>query len=62
MAERYKMLPSQIMANANTFDLYVLDAAVSYQNHMTRKHNGQAPQLSTDEMMDLMNRAKSHGK
>lgn len=61
MAERYKMLPSQVMKNASTFDLYVMDAAISYHNHQQRKQSGQAPELSTDEMMEIMKKARQNG-
>lgn len=61
MAERYKMLPSQVMATASTFDLYVMDAAVSYHNHQQRKANGKSPDLSTNEMLEIMKKARENG-
>jgi hypothetical protein len=61
MAERYKMLPSQVIRDASTFDLYIMDAAISYHNHQQRKLNGQSPELSTDELMEIMKKAKQNG-
>ena len=61
MAERYKMLPSQVIRDASTFDLYIMDAAISYHNHQQRKQSGQSPELSTEELMEMMKKAKQNG-
>lgn len=37
LGERYGMLPSQVLEQANTLDLWVFDVAVSYKNHVQEK-------------------------
>jgi len=43
LGERYGMLPSKVLEQANTLDLWVFDVAVSYKNHVQeiemRKHD-----------------------
>ena len=39
LAERYGILPSQLLKSADTLDLFVFDTAVSYHNHMHKKQN-----------------------
>lgn len=59
MAERYKLLPSEVLNRASTFDLYVLDAAVSYQNHQHKKQSGKvAEDYSQDELMDMIKKTR----
>lgn len=60
MAQRYGVLPSQLMNSATTFDMYIMDAALSYQNYQHKKANGQvADTLSTEELQDMMKKAKA---
>lgn len=55
MAKRYKMLPTEVLSKASTFDLYVMDAAVAYHNYQTQKANGDAtPDLTEQEMLDII--------
>lgn len=37
LAERYGMLPSQVLESASTLDLWVFDVAVSYKNYVQRR-------------------------
>jgi hypothetical protein len=39
MAERYGMLPTDIMDRATTFDLFVYDTIVGYKNAQIEKEN-----------------------
>ena len=32
LGKRYGMLPSEVIGRANTFDLYVMDAALAFEN------------------------------
>ncbi len=62
MAERYGMLPSQVMAKANTFDIFVADTAIGYRNYLTDKANGRAnsynaESYSQDDLLNIL-----HGK
>jgi hypothetical protein len=58
MAVRYNQLPSDLLSNATTFDLYVMDIGVRYEIVSEQKRNGTyvkpLPELSQQEMMDLI--------
>lgn len=59
MAERYKVLPSQIMKEATTFDLYIMDAALSYRNYQDKKSQGKvAEQYTTEDLQAILNKVK----
>lgn len=56
LAERYKMLPSQVLESASTLDLYVFDVAVSYrilqqQREIDKEKGITAPPPSQDELL-----------
>ena len=65
LAERYKMLPSEVLSRSTTFDLYVMDAAMSYHNYQTRKANNNgvapAPELTQEEMLELIRKTRQDG-
>lgn len=59
MAERYGMLPSQVMAHGTTFDLFVCDTAIGYRNYLNDKANGKAtmykPEAYTqDDLLSIL--------
>lgn len=37
IGKRYGKLPSKVISEANTFDLFIMDAAITYENHMQEK-------------------------
>lgn len=39
LGKRYGMLPSQVMLEANTFDIFIMDAAITYENHLHEKRS-----------------------
>ncbi len=39
LGERYSMLPSQVLAQGNTLDLWVFDVAITYRNYKHDEHN-----------------------
>jgi len=68
VAKRYGKLPSEVMREGTTFDLYVSDLAVKYQNWLHEKHSGKkntlTPQqdnhgLSQEQLRSMMTRARS---
>ena len=60
MAERYKMLPSELMNRATTFDIYVMDAALSYHDYKRKLSEGKvAETYSTEELQQIMQKARS---
>lgn len=65
LAERYKMLPSEVMARSTTFDLYIMDAAMSYHNYQNKKANNHGvdptPELTQEEMLDIIRKTRQDG-
>lgn len=53
MAERYSMLPTDIMDRATTFDLFVYDTVVGYKNAKIKEEQGvkETPQVSEEKML-----------
>lgn len=67
MAERYGMLPSEVMQRANTFDVFVADTAIGYRNYLQDKASGKnvmyKPEAySQDELLELHRSGKSKQK
>lgn len=64
LAESYKMLPSEALMRATTFDLHVLDLHFKYNNYLASKNEdkGSAPKvtkhLTQQQMKDMIARAK----
>jgi hypothetical protein len=63
LGKRYGMLPSEVLERSNTFDLYIMDASLSFENyhHQKSMNNGNepAPDYSTDELLVMMNKARN---
>lgn len=60
LGERYGMLPSQVLANANTLDIWVFDVAISYREAQDAKAQGKAPKVSQDQLQRLMENARGN--
>jgi len=59
MAERYGMLPSQVLIQGSTLDLYVMDAALTYIDYKHRKANNEvATDYSINELQDMIKKVK----
>ena len=62
LGKRYGLLPSEVLARGNTFDLYIMDAAMSFENWHNKKavNNGKAPvpEYTEEELMKIMRREK----
>lgn len=59
LAHRYGLLPSQVLAQATTLDLYVIDASLSYENWYHAKSQGKvADNYTTDELQDILARSR----
>ena len=62
LGKRYGLLPSEILDRADTFDLYILDAALTFENyhHSKSMNNGRdpIPDYTTDELKDIMAKAR----
>lgn len=64
LAETYKMLPSEALTKATTFDLYVLDCHLKHIRHMEAQANGtEVPKpvkkLTQEEMQQMLDRVKN---
>ena len=63
IAERYGKLPSEVLAQGTTFDLFVMDAAASYKHYQQMKADGKyAANHTTDELQQLLERSRKNGK
>jgi hypothetical protein len=66
MGERYGKLPSEILREATTFDLYAMDLGVRYEYVARQKAEGTykkpTPKLSVEEMKAILARSKKSGK
>jgi hypothetical protein len=62
LGKRYGMLPSEVLERSNTFDLYIMDASLTFENYHHKKsmNNGQdpIPDFTTDELLELLNKNK----
>ena len=63
LAKTYKLLPSEVMSRATTFDLYVLDTSTRYirnqQDAADNKTSPLAKQYSTQELMAMLKKVRS---
>jgi hypothetical protein len=62
LGKRYGMLPSEVLGRSNTFDLYIMDVALSFENYHHKKamNNGNdpLPDYTTDELLNMLNKNK----
>tara|TARA_R110000796_G_scaffold206722_1_gene323040 strand:+ start:1571 stop:1771 length:201 start_codon:yes stop_codon:yes gene_type:complete len=59
IGKRYGMLPSQVIREADTFDLYIMDAAMSFENYYHKKANSKdglapVPDYTNEELLNIM--------
>ena len=62
LAHRYGLLPSEVIARATTFDLYVIDLSARYERHRTDLAEGKAapaPKLTQNQMLEMIRQARS---
>jgi hypothetical protein len=60
LGERYGMLPSQVLAQANTLDIWVFDVAISFREAQDAKAQGKAPKASQDQLKQMMENARGN--
>ena len=62
IATRYHKLPTEILENASTFDLQVMDIGIRYEIVAEQKRNGTyvkpSPKMSTEDMQRMLDQAK----
>jgi hypothetical protein len=63
ISKRYGMLPSQAINEATTFDLFILDAAMSYENLVNARANGKqdvASQFDTKDLVEAVKKVRTN--
>jgi len=62
LGKRYGMLPSEVLCRSNTFDLYIMDASLTFENyhHKKQMNNGREPipDFTTDELQAMLEKNK----
>ena len=62
LGKRYGLLPSEVILRANTFDLYIMDMALTFENYHHKKsmNNGidPIPDYTEAELMSMFNKSK----
>ena len=56
IGKRYGILPSDVLRRADTFDLYVMDTALSFERYHKSKDSkglGPIPNLTQEELMKI---------
>ena len=58
LGKRYGMLPSEVIVKATTFDLVIMDMALSYKQHIQESQKeGYVPNVSQEELIKIKERA-----
>lgn len=62
LAKRYGMLPSKIISEADTFDLYIMDIALTFEQYHHKKamNNGKdpLPEYTENELLNMVQKIK----
>jgi hypothetical protein len=62
LAKRYGMLPSKVICEADSFDLYIMDCALTFeQYHHKKAANGgkdPLPDYTENELLDMIGKIK----
>jgi hypothetical protein len=62
LAKRYGMLPSKIISEADTFDLYIMDIALTFEQYHHKKamNNGKdpLPEYTESELLNMVQKIK----
>lgn len=62
LGKRYGLLPSEVLVRGNTFDLYIMDCALTFENFHNKKamNNGKIPidTYNEDQLLNMVNKIK----
>ena len=64
IGSRYGLLPSEVIKRADSFDLFIMDAALSFeQYHNKKSETGKAPvpDYTDDELLEIFNKDNLNG-
>jgi len=61
MGQRYSVLPSELLRRGDSFDLMVMDVALSYQHYQSSKKDAKTfnEMLDTDDLARYAERVKN---
>lgn len=61
IAERYGLLPSEVLTRANTFDVFIVDTAIGYRNTLQERamNPDKIPDYKEEELLEILKNAKS---
>lgn len=57
MSQRYGVLPSELLQRATTFDLFVCNSSMRYQQNKESEAKGNFDHYSEEELLAIRNRA-----
>lgn len=57
LGKRYGMLPSQILCQASTFDLFIMDASMSYE-HDAKRDPSQPPEVAEEDLLKILEKSR----
>tara|TARA_R110000868_G_scaffold69724_4_gene204911 strand:- start:403 stop:579 length:177 start_codon:yes stop_codon:yes gene_type:complete len=58
MGRRYGFLPSEIISQATTFDLVIMDMAMTFEKHVNdSSKEGYVPEVSVEELLKIKERS-----
>lgn len=59
MAQRYGLLPSQVMQTASTWDMVIMDMAMTFEHHQHNKQQpGYVPDVPLETLLEIKGNAK----
>ena len=60
LGKRYGVLPSEVIMKADTFDLYVMDAVMSWESYQHKKANSKKGEfvadISKEQLINIYNK------
>ena len=64
LGKRYGLLPSEVISRGNTFDLYIMDCALTFENYHHKKAMNKGkdpiPEYTQEQLLTIFN--KGQGK
>jgi len=62
LGKRYGLLPSEVMQRADTFDIFVIDAVMSFEDYYKKKSNNKhglppAPDYTQEELLNMLGKS-----
>lgn len=62
LGKRYGLLPSEVLKRGNTFDLYVLDCSLTFEDYHIKKANNKGkdplPNYTKDQLLNIFKSGK----